>query len=478
MSEADLREVITSMKKLSVSFCLAVIVAMGIAFNGAPSAAAKGVTFTVCVPSAFLHSAPSLSAPRTDSVFQGQTFTVLGRNAEASWLRLDFVGFSSEEWILAAFGDVQGDLKSLPVMDSGAEAPVTTSSNPLPASSSRVRYTVEAQSTFAHSTPRLTGARVQSLFKGQTFTVRAKTADGFWLQIDFPFAPTETWVQTIYGKVTGDLAGIPISGETPTPTPSPGPSPIGEISDGGGGGVGVGVVVPNVSPHARAIYQHGLTLGNNPRAFSKVGDCLSINPFFLTAFDNSQQYQLGGTYTYLQETINQFPGSFARPSQAAHVGFSTASEFMSLWADPSVCDPGEGSLACEFRLQRPSIVFISLGTNGAWQSDADYEAYMRRIIEFALARGVVPILSTKADDVEGGGRFNRIVTRLAGEYDVPLWNFQLAVQGLPNSGLLPDNYHLTWGPADFDQADNLQAGWQWRNLTALQTLDAVWRAVR
>src|SRR5689334_12777955 len=112
------------MKKLSLSFCLAVMIALGIALNGAPTAAAKGVTFTVSVKSAFLRSAPSRSAPRTDSVFQGQTFTVLGRNADASWLRLNYVGFSAEEWIPAAFGEVQGDLDSLPVMAGAAEATV------------------------------------------------------------------------------------------------------------------------------------------------------------------------------------------------------------------------------------------------------------------------------------------------------------------------------------------------------------------
>jgi len=91
---------------------------------------------------------------------------------------------------------------------------------------------------------------------------------------------------------------------------------------------------------------------------------------------------------------------------------------------------------------------------------------------------VVPILSTKADNLEGDGRFNSIVVRLAGEYDVPLWNFQLAVQGLPNSGLTEDNFHLVWGPSTFTSPADVQSGWQWRNLTALQALDAVWRAVR
>lgn len=463
------------MKKLSIIFCLAIVLA-GVVLNSASPASAKGVTFTVSVPSAFLRSGPSLSTPRTGSVFQGQTYNVIGRNTDASWLRLDYVGFSSEEWILAVFGKVQGDVVSLPVTESSAPVSATTVgiASPAPGSApvfSTVRYTVIVESMFARGVPSLTGPRVESLFKGQTFTVRAKSADGIWLQLDFPFAPTETWVQTQYGKIAGDLAGVPFIGGGEVVAPAaPTSAPVSAGANGS--------VVPTVSSHARQIYQSGLALGNNPHAFSKVGDCLSTNPFFLTPFDNAQEYGLGAPYAYLQETINQFSGSFSRPSQAARIGFSNTSLFMTMWADPVVCNRGEGPLACELRLHRPSIVFISLGTNGAWQSDAEYEASLRNIIEFVLARGVVPILSTKADDLEGGGRFNRIVIRLAGEYDVPLWNFWQAVQGLPNSGLISDNYHLTWGQAYFDSAESLQRGWQWRNLTALQTLDAVWRAVR
>ncbi|MBM2851293.1 MAG: hypothetical protein HW418_4235, partial [Anaerolineales bacterium] len=234
----------------------------------------------------------------------------------------------------------------------------------------------------------------------------------------------------------------------------------------------------SLGSRARDIYQYGLSVGNNPRRFSKIGDCNSVNPFFLAPFDNPSDYRLGGPYVSLQETIRNFAGSFSRESVAAHDGFSAATVLDPAWADRRVCKSGESPVACEYRLNRPSLAVISLGTNSVWQTDADYEAGLRRIIQFLLDRGVVPILSTKADNLEGDGRFNSIVVRLAGEYDVPLWNFQLAVQGLPNSGLTEDNFHLVWGSAIFNSPNDLQTGWQWRNLTALQALDAVWRAVR
>jgi hypothetical protein len=234
----------------------------------------------------------------------------------------------------------------------------------------------------------------------------------------------------------------------------------------------------SLGSRARDIYQYGLSAGNNPRRFSKIGDCNSVNPFFLTPFDNLRDYRLGGPYVSLQETIRNFAGSFSRESVAAHDGFSAATVLDPAWADRRVCQSGESPVACEYRLNRPSLAVIGLGTNSVWQTDADYEAGLRRIVQFLLDRGVVPILSTKADNLEGDGRFNSIVVRLAGEYDVPLWNFRGAVQGLPNSGLTEDNFHLVWGPSTFTSPPDVQTGWQWRNLTALQALDTVWRAVR
>ncbi len=102
---------------------------------------------------------------------------------------------------------------------------------------------------------------------------------------------------------------------------------------------------------------------------------------------------------------------------------------------------------------------------------------MRAILDYLIAEGVVPILSTKADNLEGDGSINATIVRLAQEYDVPLWNFWLAVQPLPDHGLQPDGAHITWGPNQFDDPLSLERGWPIRNLTALQVLDAVWRSL-
>jgi hypothetical protein len=108
-----------------------------------------------------------------------------------------------------------------------------------------------------------------------------------------------------------------------------------------------------VSARAREIYQKGLALGNDPHAFAKAGDCNSTTPHFLAAFDVPGDYRLGTQYAYLQETITQFAGSFARESQAVHIGYTAYDLGQPMWANPNFCNSGETPLQCEYRRSVP-----------------------------------------------------------------------------------------------------------------------------
>jgi formylglycine-generating enzyme required for sulfatase activity len=243
------------------------------------------------------------------------------------------------------------------------------------------------------------------------------------------------------------------------------------------------VVPETISDRAREIYQQGLLMGNDPHAFSKIGDCHSTLPYFLADFDlGPDVYQLG-EYAYLQPTIEYFSGSFGRASLAAKKGLSTAGVLAPLWSDWKQCSNNESPLDCEIRRHRPSFAIISLGTNEAYEVKKDrstFEGRLRRIIEHALDQGVVPILSTKADNDEGDHYINYVTARLAQEYELPLWNFWLAMQSLPRHGMRNSD-HLTFAPlssyADFSKPVYLDYGMQMRNLTALQMLDVIRREI-
>jgi len=228
-------------------------------------------------------------------------------------------------------------------------------------------------------------------------------------------------------------------------------------------------VVPSVTGRAIEIYQAGLALGNDPRAFSKVGDCQNIKDAFMGFFDQTDGYNLGTDYQYLQLTIDNFAGFFNTDGQAVKGGFTAASVLTPFRANPEICQPGENPLECELRITKPGIVFISFEVWWDGRTPETYEKYMRQVIETVIAHGAVPILATKADNKEGDHSINLTTARLAYEYDLPLWNFWLAVQSRPNHGMDPvrnDGFHIS------------TEGWNVRSYTGLQALESIWRGVR
>ena len=79
-------------------------------------------------------------------------------------------------------------------------------------------------------------------------------------------------------------------------------------------------VIPTATGRAIEIYTVGLAMGNNPRGFSKIGDCQNIKEAFMGFFDLPDRYNLGTDYQYLQETIDNFSGYFNTDGQAVKGG--------------------------------------------------------------------------------------------------------------------------------------------------------------
>jgi hypothetical protein len=225
-------------------------------------------------------------------------------------------------------------------------------------------------------------------------------------------------------------------------------------------------IIPEISANAARIYEQGLAMGNDPHAFSKVGDCQSIPEAFLGIYDKPGQYSLD-QYEYLQESIDHFKGSFGRESQSVRGGFNAASVLLPLWADPNACNSGETPLECELRTHKPSIVIISLEVWYKGRTPETYAAYLRKIIDYSISKGVLPVLATKADNVEGDHSMNLTTAQVAYEYDIPMWNFWRSVQPLFDHGIDwardAEGFHITV-PA-----------WNMRSFTALQVLDTIRR---
>jgi hypothetical protein len=282
---------------------------------------------------------------------------------------------------------------------------------------------------------------------------------------DASITPTQTLIPS--PKPTQTKIPTPTSTQTLLPSPTPTLSPDSWMSF---------PVNPVVSDNARAIYKKGQGLGNHPYSFSKVGDCNSMAPNFLSHFDGSPEgYNLGAN-TYLEAAIKQFAGSFKRQGYALGDGFNTSAVLAPFRADPNNCGSKESPLACEYRIQKPAFAIIAIGKDDYVRPEV-FEANFRKIIVTTIDLGIVPILATMMDTVHDP-IYNQIIAKLAYEYDIPLWNYWLAVQPLPNYGL-DDNIHPNGSFAAFDFSNENLAryGWPVRNLTALQALYTTWQVV-
>ncbi len=253
-------------------------------------------------------------------------------------------------------------------------------------------------------------------------------------------------------------------------------------------------VIPEISANALAIYQAGLARGNNPGVFSKLGDCMTENPYFLVTFAEGD-YDLG-PYPELAGVLDHFSqapartadwdkNSFATIGLAAASGFNIAGPLDATWADPAWCKGGESPAACEYRWAQPSVAVIMFGTNDvSFTEPATYNYFLRTLVAETIDHGVLPLLNTfptRPEDPEKSLLLNRIVVSVAEDYDIPLVNLNLALAPLPHQGVDPnDTIHLSV-PAD-EQVDHfteehLQSGFTMRNLVTLQALEAVLKAV-
>jgi LysM repeat protein len=237
----------------------------------------------------------------------------------------------------------------------------------------------------------------------------------------------------------------------------------------------------DITPRVRQIFQAGQARGNRANAFSVIGDSNSQNPAFMKPIDWGN-YNLGN-YPYLQRTIDFFKGSFGIAGPASIGGFNTT-KALDPGAAPAGCN-GQSPLVCEYNSTKPSVALILLGTGDqhTWQG---FEDRYRQIIQTSIDMGVIPVLITKADDLECRdnnapcGFINGKIASLAYEYQVPLLNLRQVVERLPQGGTIGDGFHFSFPAGDksawFTQ-DYLQYGYNQRNLTALQTLDVLRRKV-
>ena len=328
--------------------------------------------------------------------------------------------------------------------------------------------------------PGTAGGIITTLAANTALTIIGRTVDNTWVQVVLADG-SSGWVASEYLIINIDLNVLSVTG-----TVSNAPTAIAVV---GPGGIDV---VSGVSSNARQIFLDGRAQGNLPHVFTRVGDSITASPNFLTPIGQGN-YNLG-EYGYLAGAIRFFSGPngrganpFVASSMAARNGWSTESVLTSSNANPNLCQPGETPLGCEYRVVKPSVALIMLGTNDSGgMPAAEFQANLQAIVQISISHGVIPVLSTippKHYNPATDGRvaeFNQIIVATARGYDIPLWNYWPAMDALPSDGLSSDGVHPSSASdglnAVFD-TQHLQYGYPMRNLTALQMLYTLWQQV-
>ncbi len=219
----------------------------------------------------------------------------------------------------------------------------------------------------------------------------------------------------------------------------------------------------------------GKQLGNNAQRFSKVGDSIIEQPHYMVKFD-TPDYNLG-QYAYLQDVLNYYRGSYGRDSLSVRRGLHSWSWNNPTWADKDQCQPDEGPVACEYRVHKPSVSFIVLGSNDVGVPEY-FRKSMEELVQFTIDQGVIPIIVTKADRHEGDSNINNtILKETAAKFNVPLLDFDAVAGTMPNRGIDPaDGTHLTFYYAhDYSVPVAFTKGHAVHDLTSVIMLDKLWR---
>ncbi len=314
-----------------------------------------------------------------------------------------------------------------------------------------VTFTVTIGGAFLRANPALTEPNTQPVFAGQKYRVVATTADQNWVQLGgVSKAGDGAWLLAIFGTVSGSLGQLPVVDFTPAIKPAAADN----LPDW----------IPAVTPFMRRTYSLSRWLGKDQNLFTVVGDCNSESTAYLWRLA-AGTFTLPEGYQYLKPTIERFSASFSRYSLATHGSFGAEAMFDSTWTDPSLCGE-DGPLGCELKLSRASIAFIALGTGDqyTWQ---DFETNYRKVIEYTMNADVLPVLVTKADDLEThsqakSGTINGVIRKLGAEYGVPVIDFWAATRNLPGYGLRNegnDNFHMTPAGSDMRILATLQMLW-------------------
>ncbi|MCS7087621.1 MAG: hypothetical protein NZL91_02830 [Thermoflexales bacterium] len=337
------------------------------------------------------------------------------------------------------------------------------------AASASTEFVVTWPGVWLRRAPSVLAPRIALAEQGSRYPVLARSSDGTWVAVAYGAA--QAWIPSGFGNATNPSQVPAVKLTFPPAVRNTNTHPL--------------PTWITMTVRGRLIYQQAVKAGRNPRLFTVAGDSnsaweRSIGRIAAGSFDLSR-------HAHLNPIIARFDPSFAHVSLAVRGGIGAVHMFDPAYAPSPPCLPTEGMFVCELRRSNASIVFIQLGTGDsfAWR---EFEANLRRMINHAITQAVLPVLVTKADEMEsihGGASLhfiNDTIRRVAREEQLPIADFYIATRALPTvpNPDLPHRPFTQNGLVDewgyyFHLSEE---GFALRILTHLWVLDALTRGLK
>ncbi len=306
---------------------------------------------------------------------------------------------------------------------------------------------------------------------GNPFTLNASSSDPNVASVTVDSSTQVTVTGVNVGSVTitltaddglGGIANSSFSVTVNAAAPPPAGPTLAGVPD-------VAALAPNLN---NVFYNVGST---PPTAFSVAGDNTLGNDNFITPINNNAVNY--GNYSNLQTTTSYY--NFAIQSVAVGDNWTPASLLDPALADTTLCSAGETPLACELRLNTPSVLLISFSPSSATALDLPtFTSTMTTIVEQSLSSGTIPVLTLLWNDgiVTDQAlidQYNNAIIEVATnrasnpDLDIPVWDVGQTMQGQTQGfyAAAPS------GPTDFSDSA-LVYGVNRRTLAALQILEA------
>lgn len=486
------------MPKLAFMMTIAVLLALSLGGAALAQEGGEGteVQALVVPDELYVRAAPSPNGELLGSFLRDTRLRLSGRDNFGGWVYGTPVDGGLTGWVSSSYlAFAEGvNLFTLPIMDAPGQpaapnaapatspAPVSQAAPPaLSSSGGATTSTVNFRTG-----PGLNFTILRTLAPGVAVSFNGRNATGTWFR--GVVNGEEGWLFYSLVRVP-DAAALPIvAGSSPG---SQAPAAGGTNAPAGPANVPAPGGIYTAGSSSRAIFQSGQAQGNRRDVFSKVGDSMTASSYFLTPVGTGGLRL--GDYAYLQPVVDFFSqtsarthNSFANSSIAAQAGWTSGDLLDPARSPAGLCNAGESPLACEYRLTKPALALIMIGTNDLGRVPAEqFRANLQSIVQTSISMGVIPVLSTLPDHMHAPGSgevgtFNSIIRQTALGNGVPLWDYWAAMQPLPDRGISIDGTHpstpLT-GEAAVFAPDTLLAGYNVRNLSALQVLYALWQQV-